>query len=93
MPGALCDLISTCLTVECLTVTAGPVRGDRDLTAAIAVTVGLLGAAKETIVKARGEGNVGPFDSLWKRRRGRKREREGERRVIRKNFSGTSIIM
>ena len=91
MPCAPSDLISTCITVECLTVTAGPVWGNRDLTAAIAVTVGLLGATKEAIVKGRGEGNLGPFESLWKRRRGRKRERGRDKSYI-KNYSGTNII-
>ena len=70
MLGAPSDLISTCLTTECLTVTAGPVQSGRDLTAAIAEEVGLLGAREETRVKARGEGNLRPFDLLWKRRGG-----------------------
>ena len=77
MPGAPSDLICTFLTVECLTVTAGPVWGGRDLTAATAEEVGLLGAREETIVKAWGEWNLRPFDSLWKRKGGRKREEVG----------------
>ena len=76
MPGTPSDLPSTCLTVERLTATASPIWGNRDLTTAIAVAVGLLDAREETRVKARGEGNLGPFDSLWKRRGGRKRERD-----------------
>ena len=43
MLGAPSDVTSTRFTVECLTVTASPVRSGRYLTAAIAEEVGLLG--------------------------------------------------
>ena len=89
MPGAPSDLISTHITVESLTVTAGPVRGDRDLTAAIAEEMGLLDATEETTIKARGEGNLRPFDSLWKRRGERELERGGDKSYI--SYSGTNI--
>ena len=91
MPGAPSDLISTHITVESLTVTAGPVRGDRDLTAAIAEEMGLLDATEETTIKARGEGNLRPFDSLWKRRGERELEGgRGDKSYV--SCSGTNII-
>ena len=68
MQGAPSDLPSTCLTVDCLTVTGGHVWAERDLSTAIAVAMRLLGATEKTMVKARGEVNLGPFDSLWRRR-------------------------
>ena len=86
MPGASRCLLGASLTVDGLTVTCRHEWTERDLTAAIAVTMRLLGPTEEVRIEASGEGHPGSLGSLWReegeRRMSERRERGDKRKIV-----------
>lgn len=83
MPGASRCLLGTSLTVDGLTVTRRHEWTERDLTAAIAVAMRLLGPTEEVRIEASGEGHPGSLGSLWREEDvGEKGERGKDREFV-----------